>query len=98
MHAKSYRKDTSTIAHNIPSSLVNNHFILATPSKSQYLDYQYLKSRPNHDKWSSLWFPKEALQQKDFKLRNEEIRQIMPAGGIQDRLREFKSEGHKIYS
>ena len=59
------------------------------------LDYQYLKCCPKHIKWSSLQFPNEVPPQKDFKLWNEAIRQFVPAGGIQDRLQEFKSEGHK---
>ena len=70
--------------------------ILGAEVKS--LDYQYLKCRPKYEKWSSLWFPKEALPQKDFKLWNEAIRQNVPAGGIWDRLQEFKSKGHKIYN
>ena len=51
-----------------------------------------------HDKWSSLRFPREKPPRKDFMLCNEALRQIVSDGGIQDRLRGFTNEGHKIYN
>ena len=72
--------------------------ILGAGGKS--LGHKYLKCHPKHDQWSSLRFPKEAPPWKDFKFKHwkDAIHQIIPAGGDRDRLRDFKSNGHKIYN
>ena len=46
-----------------------------------------MTKRNPEEKWSTLRFPKEKPPNKDFKLWRMALRQIVPAGGIPDRLR-----------
>ena len=59
------------------------------------LDEKYLKHRPERVRWSFLNFPNERPPQKDFRLWARALRQIVPAGGIQDRLGRFRHKGYK---
>ena len=42
-------------------------------------------------------FPNKRPPQKDFRLWARVLRQIVPAGGIQDRLGQFRHEGYKVW-
>ena len=50
------------------------------------LDRRYLARRRLEMKWSSINFPKEKPPNKDFTLWVEALHNVVPAGGIQDRL------------
>ena len=59
------------------------------------LDKKYLKKRSPTETWSQLSFPKEKPPNKDFHLWRIALHQIVPIGGIQDRLGRFNHEGYK---
>ena len=61
------------------------------------LDARYLKRRPPGERWSRLRFPRENPPAKDFRLWERALKQLVPAGGITDRLRQFQHEGYKIW-
>ena len=69
--------------------------VLGASGKS--LDEKYIKRRPIGERWSSLNFPNECPPQKDFTLWAKALRQIAPAGGIQDRLGRFRHKGYKVW-
>ena len=48
------------------------------------LDEKYLRERKTGETWSRLTFPKERPPKKDFRLWEMALRQVVPAGGIQD--------------
>ena len=60
------------------------------------LDKKYLKQRGVGDQWSTLRFPKEKPPRKDFRLWKQATAQLILAGGIMDRLGNFKAPPHKI--
>jgi hypothetical protein len=61
------------------------------------LDEKYLLKRPLHQRWSTLDFPNECPPRKDFLLWQQALRQLVPAGGIQDRLGPFIRQSYKIW-
>ena len=67
--------------------------ILGASGKS--LDERYLTKRRPHESWSKHNFPAERPPRKDFALWEEALRQVVPAGGIPDRLGRFLGPGHK---
>ena len=69
--------------------------VLGTSGKS--LDRKYLKQRGVGEQWSNLRFPKEKPPRKDFRLWQQEIAKLIPAGGIMNRLGNFKAYPHKIW-
>ena len=69
--------------------------VLGASGKS--LDRKYLKQREIGEQWSTYRFPKEKPPSKDFRLWQQAITQLIPAGGIMDRLGSFKVPGHKIW-
>ena len=60
------------------------------------LDKKYLKQRGEGEKWSTFQFPKEISPRKDFRLWQQAIAQLIPAGGIVDIIGNFKAHPHKI--
>ena len=50
------------------------------------LDKKYMTKRKPEEKCSTIRFPKEKPPNKDFQLWSMALRQIVPAGGIPDRL------------
>ena len=54
------------------------------------LDEKYLTTRKNDEQWSTLNFPREKPPRKDFLLWQQALRQLVPAGGIQDQLEAFQ--------
>ena len=56
----------------------------------KYLDRKYLKQIGVGEQWSTFRFTKEKPPRKDFWLWQQAIAQIIPAGGIMDRLGNFK--------
>ena len=69
--------------------------VLVASGKS--LDEKYTKRRPTGKRWPCLNFPNECPPQKDFRLWAKALRQIAPAGGIQDRLGRFRHKGYKVW-
>ena len=69
--------------------------VLGASGKS--LDKKYLKQRGEGEQWSTFRFPKEKAPRKDFLLWQQEIAQLILAGGIMDRLGNFKAPPHKFY-
>ena len=61
------------------------------------LDARYLKRRPPGEKWSKISFPKENPPANDFRLWERALKQLVPAGGVMDRLRRFHHEGYKLW-
>ena len=61
------------------------------------LDEKYLYKRPANQKWSTLGFPNERPPRKDFRLWQQALRQLVPAGGIQDRLGPLQCQSYKIW-
>ena len=61
------------------------------------LDEKYLIKRRVDEKWSTLSFPQEKPPRKDFLLWQQALRQLVPAGGIQDRLGAFQHVGYKVW-
>ena len=61
------------------------------------MDKKYLKQRGKGDQWSNFRFPKEKHPRKDFRLWKQAIAQLIPAGGIMDRLGNLKAPPHKIW-
>ena len=61
------------------------------------MDKKYLKQRGEGEQWSTFRFPKEKPPRKDFRLWQQEIAQLIPAGEIMDRLGNFKAPPHKIW-
>ena len=61
------------------------------------LDRRYLKRRPAGERWSQLNFPVENPPNKDFRLWESALQQVVPADGIMDRLGRFNHDGHKIW-
>ena len=68
--------------------------VLGASGKS--LDNKYLKQKGMGEQWSTFWFPKENPPSKDFRLWQQAIAQLIPAGKIMDRLGNFKATLHKI--
>ena len=66
-------------------------------ASGNYLDRKYLKQRCVGEQWSTFRFPKEKPPRKDFWLWKQEIAQLILAGGIMDRLGNFKAPLHKIW-
>ena len=56
--------------------------ILSTSEK--IMDGKYLVQRNTDEKWLKLNFPKEQPPNKDFNLWKAAIRQVVPAGSIED--------------
>jgi hypothetical protein len=69
--------------------------ILGSSGKS--LDSRYLHRRGDEENWSTLQFPREKPPESAFRLWRTAIRQLVPPGGIPDRLGEFLHEGYKIW-
>ena len=61
------------------------------------LDKKYLKQRGEGEQWSTFRFPKENPPRKDFRLWPQAIAELIPAGGIMDRLGNIKANPHKIW-
>ena len=61
------------------------------------LDVKYMTSRKAEEKWSKLTFPKEKAPRTDFHLWRLALRQIVPVGGIPDRLGRLTHSGYKIW-
>ena len=57
-----------------------------------------MTKRKTEEKWSMLRFPKEKPPKKDFQLLRMALRQIVPAGGIPDRLGRLTHNGYKIWN
>ena len=70
--------------------------VLGASGKS--LDKKYMTKRNPEEKWSTLRFPKEKPPNKDFQLWRMALRQIVPAGGIPDRLGRLTHSGYKIWN
>ena len=62
------------------------------------MDKKYMTKRNPEEKWSALRFPKEKPPKKDFQLWRMALRQIVPAGGIPDRLGRLTHNGYKIWN
>ena len=50
------------------------------------MDKKYITKWKPEEKWSTLRFPKEKIPKNYFQLWRMALRQIVPAGGIPDRL------------
>ena len=61
------------------------------------LDPKYTTQRKEEEHWSTLVFPKEKPPQRDFALWKLALRQVVPTGGISDRLGRLTHEGYKIW-
>ena len=61
------------------------------------LDMSYMTSRKAKEKWSKLTFPKEKPPRTDFHLWRLALRQIVPVGGIPDRLGRLTHSGYTIW-
>ena len=61
------------------------------------LDMKYMTPRQAEEKWSTLTFPKEKPPRKDFTLWKLALRQIVPIGGIPDRLGRLTHDGYKVW-
>ena len=70
--------------------------VLGASGKS--LDKKYMTKRNPEEKWSTLRFTKEIPPNKDFQLWRMALRQIVPAGGIPDRLGRLTHNGYKIWN
>ena len=66
-------------------------------ASGKYLDKKYLKPRGEGEQWSTFQFPKEKRPRRDFWLWQHAIAQLITAGGIMDRLGNFKAPPHKIW-
>ena len=66
-------------------------------ASGRIMDGKYLVRRKTNEKWSKLNFPKEQPPNKDFTLWKSAIWQVVPAGGIMDRLGNLTQYGHKIW-
>ena len=62
------------------------------------MDKNHMTKRKPGEKWSTLRFPKEKPPNKDFQLWRMALRQIVPAGGIPDRLERLTHNGYKIWN
>jgi hypothetical protein len=60
-------------------------------------DKQYLTEKKPGENWSKLKFPKERPPKKDFLLLEVALRQVVPAGGIQDRLGRLRHLDYKVW-
>ena len=61
------------------------------------LDMKYMTPRQAEEKWSTLTFPKEKPPRKDFTLWKLALWQIVPIGGIPDRLGRLTHDGYKVW-
>ena len=61
------------------------------------LDLKYLTKRKEEEQWSTMVFPKEKPPQRDFAFWKLALRQVVPIGGISDRLGRFINRGYKIW-
>jgi hypothetical protein len=59
------------------------------------LDGRYVKKRRPGETWSELKFPHEQPPRKDFTFWAQALQQLVPAGGIMDRLGRFHHQGYK---
>ena len=57
-----------------------------------------MNKRKLEEKWSMLRFTKEMPSKKAFHLWRMSLRQIVPAGGIPDRLGRLTHNGYKIWN
>jgi hypothetical protein len=62
------------------------------------LNKQYLDRRMPGENLSTLQFPKENSPNKHFVLWGQALWQLVPAGGIMDRLGHFRHEGYKVWT
>ena len=69
--------------------------VLGASGKS--LDKNYMKQRVVGEQWYTFWFPKEKPPCKDFRLWHQAIAQLILAGGIMDRIGNFKAHPYKIW-
>ena len=67
-------------------------------ASGKVLDRQYYNRRLPSEKWSKLDFPKEKPPNKDIRLWCSAIRQLVPIGGLPDKLGRLRHEGHKIWT
>ena len=70
--------------------------VLGASEKS--LDKNNMTKQKPAEKWSTLRFPKEKPPKKKFQLWRMALRQIVPAGGIPDRLGRLTHNGYKIWN
>ena len=68
--------------------------VLGASGKTQYP--KDMTQRREDERWSTLVFPKDKPPQRDFDFWNLAPRQVVPVGGIVDRLGHFSQEGYKI--
>jgi hypothetical protein len=61
------------------------------------LDPKYMTRRREEERWTTLVFPKEKPPQRDFALWKLALRQVVPTGGIADRLGRLTHDGYKIW-
>ena len=62
------------------------------------LDERYLRKRPEHEKWSTLKFPKEKPVPADFRLWQQALRRVVPVEGLPVRLGGFCTRAIKCGS
>ena len=67
-------------------------------ASGKILDGKYLVQRKTDYEWSKLNFLKEQPPNKDFTLWKAAIRQVVPVGGIMDRLGNLTQDGQKIWN
>ena len=56
-----------------------------------------MTQRREDEQWSTLVFPKEKPPQRDFALWRLVLRQVVPLGGVADRLGRLTHAGYKIW-
>ena len=71
-------------------------YVLGASGKT--LDKRYLNRRRPKENWSTLQFPKEKPSNRDFVLWGQALRQLVPTGGILDRLAHFRHKGYKVWT
>ena len=70
-------------------------YVLGVPDKT--LNSKYTTQRRDNEQWSTLVFPKEKPPQRDFALWRLALHQVVPMGGISDRLRRLTHDGYNIW-
>ena len=66
-------------------------------ASGKILDKKYTIRRKSEELWSTLTFPKEKSSNSDFHLWRMALMQIVPIGGIPDRLGRLNDKGYKIW-